>query len=105
MIEAIDDACRATVGRPAQILRPAAALAGIFVVGIAIWRERTYALSGPAVALCSLALIWGYALVVAMMAISEEFRALGSIDTSGSANADGKQWLSKSKMRDLLING
>lgn len=35
-------------------------LAGIAMGFIAAWRERSYVLGGPAVALCSVALLWHY---------------------------------------------
>lgn len=48
----------------------ATALAGLCVGCVAIWRDRSYSLSGPAIALCCLALLWHYALVVVMMTIA-----------------------------------
>lgn len=47
-----------------------AALIGIAVGLVASWRERSYMLGGPAVALCSVALLWHYILIGVVVAVA-----------------------------------
>lgn len=46
-----------------------ASLAGIAAGLIAAWKERSYAIGGPAVALCAMALLWHYILIGVTVAI------------------------------------
>jgi hypothetical protein len=46
------------------------ALAGIAVGLIASWRDRSYLLGGPAVALCCVALLWHYILIGVAVAVA-----------------------------------
>ncbi|QDU91605.1 hypothetical protein Pla175_50350 [Pirellulimonas nuda] len=52
------------------IITTLVALAGIAVGVIASWRERSYLLAGPALALCSVALLWHYILIGVTVAIA-----------------------------------
>ena len=45
-------------------------LIGIAAGLIASWRDRSYMLGGPAVALCSMALLWHYILIAVTVAIA-----------------------------------
>lgn len=52
-----------TASKSVFIATAVLALAGIGIGLIATWRERSYVLGGPAVALCSIALLWHYVLI------------------------------------------
>lgn len=51
------------------ILTNTLAVAGLIVGALAVWRDRRYALAGPAMLLCVLALLWHYVLFVYMTVV------------------------------------
>ena len=51
------------------ILTNTPAVAGLIVGALAVWRDRRYALAGPAMLLCVLALLWHYVLLVFMTVV------------------------------------
>ena len=52
-----------TASKTVFVLTALVALVGIATALIAAWRERSYVLGGPAVALCTIALLWHYILI------------------------------------------